>query len=107
MATRARGPIIAVVLRIVTNARVRLTEALSGLSLKVQVWVVTMLLKMIGQARTSGGSNTPAAPASPMDMAGNTDACELRDRRRLVRGALERYWSIRIYGCTPGTMHYL
>ena len=71
---RARGPIIAIALRIVTSARVSLTEALSGLSLKVRVWVVTMLLKMIGQARTSGGSNTPAAPASPMAMTAQTQA---------------------------------
>ena len=60
---------VAIVLRIITNARGRLIKALSSLSLNVQVWVATMLLKMIGRARTSGGGNAPTAPVVPMTMA--------------------------------------
>ena len=60
---------MAIVLRIVTDARDRLIKALSSLSLSVRVWVATMLLKMIGRARTSGGGNAPAAPVVPMTMA--------------------------------------
>ena len=66
---RARGPTMAIVLRIVTDARDRLIKALSSLSLSVRVWVATMLLKMIGRARTSGGGNAPTAPDVPMTMA--------------------------------------
>ena len=66
---RARGPMIAIVLRIVTSARGRLIKALSSLSHNVQLWVATMLLKMIGRTRTSGGGNAPTAPTVPMTMA--------------------------------------